>query len=318
MKKTIILIALSLSYSFLALSQGTSSDKIILTGSRFTYPLLEKWIEEYKKTNPTAQIRIIARGSSNADSANLIINAHELAPEEIRPGYSVVNLSRYVLVPVANSKNKAIAPYLDKGLKVKEFKKLFFDKFDPFLSSEELEEKSKKQIALSKQVTIYTRQQKACAPTTFAKNYGYEQADILGKQIAGDDKHLIQAVLKDTTGITYTNLGFAYDRNSRLVVDKISVIPLDFNNNGKLDDDEKFYGTLDQAISRLETNPEKSLAIGNVNISFPKQIASDSNTSKFLNWILENGQKYNHEYGFLNLEPEVLVQQKAILPITSR
>jgi phosphate transport system substrate-binding protein len=279
---------------------------------------VEKWIEEFKKSNPTASIRILTRGAANADSANLIINAHELTSEEIRPGYSVVNLGRYVLLPVANIKNVPIQPYVEKGIKVKDLKRLFFDKFDPYASEEEIQAKSKKLNALASQINIYTRQQKACAPTTFAKNYGFEQVDIVGKQIAGDDKHLIQAVLKDTNGVTYNNLGFVYDRNTRKVVDHLKVVPIDLNNNGKLDENENFYGNLDVLISKLENEADKDIPVGYVNISFPKQIAAESNTAKFLNWVLENGQKFNHEYGFLNLQPDVLVQQKASLPTASR
>ena len=284
------------------------SDKVIVTGSRFTYPLLEKWIAEFKKEYPNVQFHLIARGNLGTDSANLVINAHKLHPEEIKGGTYVVNVGRYALLPVANIKNPAFEEWNVKGIKEKELKKLFFHKYDPFA-----EEQAKGKPKTKYQPTIYTRAQKACAPISFARNYGFEQEDIIGKVIGGDDHHLISAIEKDTNGLTYNNLGFIYDLKTRKVKSKLAVVPVDFNNNGKLDIDEKIYDNLDQLITAIETNP-KLAATEYVNISYAGQvIETNPNVKLFLNWILTNGQKYNHELGFLDFEPNVLAKQKEIL-----
>ena len=312
MKKYIIAIAIYLlGFNSHAQDVTKENNKIILTGSRFTYPLLNKWIEEYKKKNPEADFRLIPRGSAHVDSANLVINAHELSPEEIKPNSKVVNIGRYVILPVANEKNPLLPKYSEKGFDTKELKQLFFKKYDPLASLEEEPTGRKKE---KYHPTLYTREQKACAPTTFARNFGFEQQDILGKSIGGDDNHLITAIKKDTNGITYNNLGFIYDIKTRKEVSGVKVIPIDINGNNKIDQEENFYNTLDDVIQKLETTKIPEITVGNINVSALKSdLDSNKDLSDFLTWILEEGQQYGHEYGFLSLEQNAITEQKEIL-----
>ena len=291
-------------------AQKPENGKVIITGSRFTYPLVEKWIEEFKKEYPEVPFRIIARGGTNVDSANLIINAHKLHPEEIKGGNYVVNIGRYALLPVANAKNPLLAESRKKGIKEKQLKKMFFKKYDPFAAEEPVKTKETNVYI----PIIYTRAQKACAPITFAANYGFLQEDIVGKPIGGDDKHLIMAIERDTNGLTYNNLNLIYDTQTREVKSKLAVMLLDLNGNGKLDSEENFYTKLDDVIARLERKKIPEIPVEYINISFPAQIIeSNKNISLFLDWVLTKGQNFNHELGFLDFEPEVLSKQKEIL-----
>lgn len=308
-KKIIFTVFLLFASIYSNYAQKAENGKIILTGSRFTYPLLEKWIAEFKKQYPEVPFRIIARGGPNVDSANLIVNAHELAADEIRPGYKVVNISKYTLLPVANSKNPALSNWTANGIKEKQFKKLYFEKVDPLAPKKE-----ERKDHNTYKPTLYTRLEKACAPTTFAKNFGFEQQDLLGKQIGGDDKHLITAIEKDTNGITYNNLGMIYDLSTRKIKSNLAVIPFDLNGNGKLDAEEKFYASLDDVIDRLEKKSYSEIATAYVNISYPSTInESNKNLVLFLNWILENGQQFNREFVFLDFEKNKLIEQKELL-----
>lgn len=306
MKKVIFFWALILFAGYTATAQQS---KIILTGSRFTYPLVERWMAEYTKLHPEVVIKINPRGGVDADSANLIINAHELSPEEIRPGYRVVNISRYILLPVASSKNPKVKEYQENGINEKTIKKIFFDKYDPFEEQEVSKKSIEKDKTLLSGLTLYTREQKACAPTTFARYYGFEQPDLRGKRIGGDDKHLIQAILKDSTGITYNNPGFIYDLKTRKVREGLTILPPDLNNNGKLDTEEKIYDNLDVLIAALEKKKLEGIVYGNINLSFPQDPGKNKALTEFVLWILKNGQQYIHEYSFLNLESDDLNRQ---------
>ncbi len=307
MKKAILLFSLlgGLLTAGEALAQSST---IILSGSRFTYPLVERWMLEYSKLHPGVALKINPRGGANADSANLIINAHELSPEEIRSGYKVVNIGRYVLLPVASKKNPSVQEYLAKGISEKAVKKLFFEKYEPFEEKENKKALEKEKAAL-KGLTVYTREQKACAPTTFARHYGFEQPDIRGKRIGGDDKHLIQVLLKDSTGITYNNPGLIYDLKTRKVREGLAVLPVDLNNNGKLDEEENFYTNLDVLIAALEKKEHSEIVYGNINLSFPQDLEQHKELTEFVLWALKDGQQYIHEYSFLNLESENLNKQ---------
>jgi phosphate transport system substrate-binding protein len=311
-KNRLALYAISAGVVLVSHLSSFAQEKVILSGSRFAYPIVERWISEYAKVNPDLQIRINPRGGPNADSASIIINAHELTPEEVRPGYKVVNIARYVLLPVANEKNSRINTYRENGLNEKTAKKIFFDKYDPFENRADRKVNPKDQELL-KDLNVYTREQKACAPTTFAQHYGFEQADIRGKRIGGDDKHLITSILRDTAGITYNVPGYIYDLQTRKVKAGIAVIPLDLNNNGKLDEQENIYNTLDDLLTALEKKKISEIPHGYINLSYPQDLSQSKALGEFVLWILQEGHKYHSEYSFLNLENDVLNKQLSIL-----
>ena len=66
----------------------------------------------------------------------------------------------------------------------------------------------------------------------------------------------------------------------------------------KKDVADSFNGTLDDVINSLENGKPAEVAIEKVGITFNKK---DEAISRFLQWVLENGTKYNHQYGLLNL-----------------
>ena len=105
-----------------------------------------------------------------------------------------------------------------------------------------------------------------------------------------------------------------YDLSTRKIKSNLAVIPFDLNGNGKLDAEENFYASLDDVIDRLEKKSYSEIATAYVNISYPSTInESNKNLVLFLNWILENGQQFNHEFGFLDFEKNKLIEQKELL-----
>src|SRR5690606_37651327 len=43
----------------------TPQKVVVITGARFTYDLVEKWIDEYNKVNPQVQIIVESRGTAD-------------------------------------------------------------------------------------------------------------------------------------------------------------------------------------------------------------------------------------------------------------
>jgi phosphate transport system substrate-binding protein len=304
---------LTVALPVIGFSQTKPSEKVLISGTKFTYPLVEKWIGEFKQAHPEVEIALLPKGST--EKATLAINAYKIPKEQLKENFDYINISRYALLPITNAHNPLNEDYLKKGLKESDVKSIFFENPDD-LVSEQKNSKSKKNAFAP---TIYTREQKSCAPITFANHFGFNQEDIQGKGITGDDKFLIQAVKKDSSGITYNNLGFIYDLNSRKVIDGISVIPFDLNENGKLETDENFYGSLDDVIKNLENSKTSVIPVEYVTMSFPKETVVQNAAAKlFLDYILSQGQQHNHQFGFLNLEEQHLAKQKEVLNNSSK
>lgn len=284
-----------------ASAESRRQNKVVaITGVRFAYPLVQKWIDDYNQVNPEVQIIIESRGTSDPANYDILIEAFE--PDAVtKKSRDYIYIGRYAILPVANSHSAFSKVYSNKGLHAELIKQLFFH--DIF---------SDKKESIKTPYTVYTRLQKAGAPLTFSKYYGYQQKDIQGKSIAGADEHLLKAVLRDSTGLSYSPLNLLYDLKTGLPLQGITILPVDFNGNGKVSDDERFYDNLSTVIQHLE---EKSIKeINNVPIEY-LNLSVDNNGSSpeaisFLQWVIQNGQSDLHTFGFLQPEQVRLEKEK--------
>jgi phosphate transport system substrate-binding protein len=267
---------------------------IAITGVRFAYPLVQKWIDDYNKINPEVQIIIESRSTNDPAKYDILIEAYELGAE-IKKTRDYSYIARYVILPVANSSSAFSKTYASKGLTRDLIKQLFFH--DIFVDKKE-------QTVIQEPYTVYTRLQKAGAPITFSKHFGYQQKDISGKSIAGADEHLLKALLRDSTGLSYLPLNLLFDPQTGKTIQGITILPVDLNGNGKISDDEKFYNDLPTVIQHLEEKNQKDLnnvPIEYLNFSVDKNGSSQEAIS-FLQWVITNGENDLHAFGFLKPE----------------
>jgi phosphate transport system substrate-binding protein len=268
---------------------------VIITGTRFAYPLIQKWIDDYNAVKPEAQVIIEARGSNDPLAYDILLEAYD-QDEEVKKNREYIHVARYAILPVANSKSDFAKVYSDKGLNKDLINQLFFH---DIYADKEKEQKIKVPY------TIYTRLQKAGAPIVFTKYFGYEQKDIKGKAIAGSDEQLFKTILRDTTGVTYLPLTLIYDHKTGKPVDGLTVLPVDFNGNGKVNDEEKFYGNLSTVIEKLENEDSKeikNIPVEYIHLSVDKNRINPA-AIEFLKWVVQNGQSDLHNFGYL--KPEV-------------
>ncbi|WP_333820716.1 hypothetical protein [Ohtaekwangia sp.] len=297
MKRTYILLLLILTASLVSAQQ---QGIVKLRGTRLTYPLVNKWIEEFNKVYPN--IRVSIAPQAPADSIDFTIAAYALTEKDYEGNREGVAIARYIQLPVANSQRPDLASVQAKGITEKDIQALFFSPATPdlFGSSQ-----------ASSPITRYTREKPACAAKTFAKHYGNDAATLQGTGVKGDDKDLANAVKDDVYGISFNNLGFIYDVNTRKITEGLAVIPIDLNENGKIDKQENIYSTVDEVIRYAEKTGDSKLVTERVNFIFSKSSANAA-AGIFLNWVLTKGQRYNHALGFLELESKTLTEQKAI------
>jgi phosphate transport system substrate-binding protein len=301
-KSTLAILILILFANPVVFSQELSHNKVIITGVRFSYPLVEQWIAEYKKNNPDIQILIESRSTTDPANYDLLIEAYE--PEDaVKRGREYLYLAKYALFPFANDKSAFAKYFAENGLTEDLIKQIYFH---------DIYANKQKEQALIEPHTVYTRLQKAGAPVTFANYFGFEQQQIKGKAIAGADEHLIKAVLKDSLGVSYGPLGLIYDLSTRLPLAGLAIFPVDINGNGRLGEGEKLEGNLEDVIRRLEGNPAKNLKnipFGHIHLSIDKS-STNQEAIRFLEWIANNGKGKLHDFGFLNPDPEKSVKGK--------
>jgi ABC-type phosphate transport system substrate-binding protein len=292
-----------LSIPLLAQTTPPASPKVVvITGNRFSYKIVQEWIDEYSKLKPDVQIIIEARGSNDPATFQILAEVYE--PEEaLKNGREYINVGRYAVLPVATTNSEFANYFVEKGLEEDLLKQIFFN--DIYADKES-------QAKIEAPYTVYTRLQKAGVPFVFAKYFGYQQKDIKGTSIAGADEHLVKALLRDPNGVTYLPLTLIYDQQTRKPIDKLTVLPVDLNGNGKINSEEKIYGDLDKAIEQLEARSQddiKNVPIEYLHLSVDKKTATPE-AIDFLKWVNENGQRYLHKFGYLRPEAKYFEKEK--------
>ena len=295
MQKIISALALLLTTIITTAQDSASTHTIKIAGTRFTYPIVQKWIDEYTKINPLAKIRIETKVP--ADSLDILIVSHILRPGDVKENHVSVTLNRYILLPVVNSERSDLKQLQQKGISGDTWKHIFFTN-----------EQGNNDTTSGNEWIVYKREKPSCSSIAFANHFGNEQKDINGIPVPGDDRDLLAVVKKDKNAISYSSPCITYNIKNRKVVDSVAIVPIDLNNNGVIDEGEGIYATLDDLLSYSEKTNDPSIPVDRVHAIYRSK--ADKEVTEFLKWILIKGQQYNHEYGFLNLDGDTIQSEK--------
>ena len=291
MKQTVLAIAVLLSLNInnsWAEGASTNSSSIrYVKAPRFARPLVEKWIAEYAKTQPSIEIKI-AQG--NQAQGNIDLNVVFDNQNSKSENFShVVYFGEFAVLPITASGSEAAKVLEGKHLNSKKLKQLYFlnDDFDEDV----------KKIKQFENLVIYSGINATSVASSFARNLGEESTNFRGKRISGDDLFLNTALTKDPLGVSFNALPNIFDLKSRHIKDNLTIIGIDVKKN--LEDSFSSNATLDELINALENSKVQEVAIEKVGISATN---ADEEVNKFLDWVLAQGTKYNHEFGLLNLK----------------
>lgn len=291
MKKLVSIIAAVLVLGLTnAWAEGNSTNSGVRTikSPRFARPLIEKWIEEYAKTEPGVEFQIV-KGSGNQDNIDLNVTFSDNQDSNEKLFSHIVYFGETAVLPITARSSEAARLLEGKHLNSKKLKQLFFlnDDFDEDV----------KKIKAFENIIIYSGSNASSVASSFAHHFGEESSSFRGKRISGDDLFLNTAISKDPLGVTFNTLSNIFDLKSRHLKSNLSIVGLDLKKElaNSLNDE----GSLDDVLNALENGSPAEVTIEKVGITFND---ADDAVNHFLQWVLENGTKYNHEYGLLNLD----------------
>lgn len=290
--KSILVILLISSPIF---AQDNVNEAIYIKSSRFASPLIEKWINEYTKVNPQAQIKL-ADNSVKAENISLKVVVSDNSKNGLQIGEQILFFGRYAILPVIGKDNPLLAEFSKKKLNDKRIKDLFFEK--DILSEDTSPSKP------GYDVTVYSGNNNESVAHSFASYFGYTSSSLKGKKISGDDAFLINAIQKDKTGVTFNALGNIFDINTRGLKDNITILPLDVKKEYRNYFTESV--NIDNVIELLESEPIDLIPVDNIGFAYSP---GNKTVKEFLVWVLTEGKTFNHSYGILNPDEKVLTYQ---------
>jgi phosphate transport system substrate-binding protein len=291
--------------SFPSNSSGSAStgitEKITISGAFALYPIMVKWADEYQKVNPNVKIDVSAGGAGKgmtdalSGMVDLGMVSRDISPDEASQGAVWVAVTKDAVVVTASSDNPVLADLQSKGINRSVFKQIFVNEtitnWGQVVGRPDVTQK----------INLYTRSDACGAADVWAKYLGYKQEDLNGVGVFGDPG-LADAVKSDRLSIGYNNIGFAYDANTSKPLSGLVIIPLDKNDNGKIDSDEQVYATRSDIVNAINTGQYPSPPARELNLVTKGSFSGP--TLKFVRWILTDGQQYVEESGYIALPKE--------------
>lgn len=282
-------------------AQDNLEGRISLSGAFALYPMAVKWAEEFKKLHPKVKIDISAGGAGKGmtDVLNNMVDigmvSREIYPEEVKKGAYNIAVTKDAVVPVISAANPMLNEILAKGLKRDAGNNIWITgKYKTWAQAFGIKSKAP--------LHVYTRSDACGAAEVWAKFFKKKQEDLLGSGVYGDPG-LALAVKKDALGIGFNNIGYVYDYKTKKQVAGIRVLPIDMNNNGKIDPDESFYDTMDEIVNAIATGKYPSPPARELYL-VTKGKPQSKVVQEFITFVLTEGQKYVKETGFINLSKE--------------
>ncbi len=279
-------------------SRTRKENTISISGAFAIYPLVVRWSDEYQKEHPEVRFNISGGGAGKgmadalAEAVDLGMFSREITQAEKEKGVWWVGLTVDAVVPTISDKSPYLAALKKRGLTRDELKAIFIDK--TVLSWEGLLGGQN-----NNQIAVYTRSDACGAAGTWAQYLGGKQENLAGIGIYGDPG-LAKAVSKDPFGIAFNNTIFAYNVKTGEKLEGVEVVPIDMNENGIIDPEEDFYGSLDNILEAIANNvypspPARELYF--VAKGKPQKKA----TIDFIEWTLTKGQDYVKEAGYVRI-----------------
>lgn len=272
---------------------------ISLSGAFALYPMAVKWGDEYKKTDSSVSIDITAGGAGKgmsdalAGMVDIGMVSRDITKEETAKGAWYTSCVIDAVVPVFSASSPVYDEIMKRGVKKNEFAKIW-DK-NPAKTWKAVIPTLGKDSALN----VYTRSDACGAAQTWGSFFGKKQEELGGIGVFGDPG-LAEAVRKDVNGIGYNNINFVYDKDTKKPAAGLSIVPIDVNGNGRIDDGEKLYDTRDAITQAIATGKYPSPPARKLYLVVKNGPAKPA-VKKFLKWVLTDGQKYVQEAGYILL-----------------
>ncbi len=285
-------------------AEDTLTGSISFSGAFALYPMVVKWSEEFRKLHPNVRIDISGGGAGKGmtdvlakvvDLGMVSREIYDVEKEKGALGFAVV---KDAVVATINVNNPHYTDICQKGLTKATAAAMWnnqYATYGDFLGTES-----------NVPIRVYTRSDACGAAETWAVWFGKRQEQLQGIAVYGDPG-VSAAVQKDRAGIGYNNIAYAYDMRTHKPYEGLAVIPIDINENGQIDEEERFYDSSVDLIAaigddRYPSPPARDLYL--VSNGIPQNPV----VVEFIKYVLTEGQNYAVETGFIPL-PKTKIEQ---------
>jgi phosphate transport system substrate-binding protein len=272
---------------------------IRISGAYALYPLMQLWVAEFQKTHPYVKFEVQPLGTGRglnevlAGKTDLAMVSSEI------PGRSkldstiwIIPVARLGVVPVMNLKNPYLETIRKKGIRRDDLIEMFSDqngkKWGDYFGKPG-----------SDKVNTYIRSDSSGASEVLAKYLWIRSSDFKGTPVDGEPK-MIEAVKKDPSALGYCNFIYTFDPRTMQWLDGMAVIPIDFNQNGQIDEKEDIFDSVSHLQRAMWLGKFPCALTRNLYLASKGKPASKE-VVEFLSWIVTDGQNLVPGAGYIEL-----------------
>lgn len=267
-----------------------SGSKIMnVSSSPELYHLAVNWVSDFSKSNPSTRINLDQNLVPKAQTVTNLCIASDDNSELInsQTNWKMV-IGREVIVPIVNSGNPMLNILNQQGISQEEFSLLFTNPVKRNWS-----DLLNNGLNANMVVFIPENDEVISGISEFART---ENSLLLGMKVA-NSSDVISAVKKDMLAIGFCKLS---DLKNEAAMTGISLLPIDKNGNGRLDNFEKIYGNLEDFTHGVWVG-KYPVSLSNNIYAVSATKPANENELIFLSWILNDGQKSLNSFGFCDL-----------------
>jgi glycine cleavage system H lipoate-binding protein/ABC-type phosphate transport system substrate-binding protein len=274
----------------------SSEDSIKVLSTPDLYNLSCRWVAEYLKSNPDTKIKVISIEDSRAakdllrgGNVGLVSKNFVSSPEG--ENYFQFVVGRDVLVPVISSANPYIEDITKKGVPAEKLAEFFSNpdsrNWGTLLNGSQ-----------NTSVNYYYTNDKAILNQIGTLSEAGIINTEAGMEVNPDQ--LIESVRKDPYGFGFCRLVNLLNNQNLTFKDGIILLPIDRNNNGLLDYNEKIYDDYTNFSRAVWIGKYPKNLVSNIYAVSSKQKVNSSETA-FLKWILNEGQNFLYSNGYTDI-----------------
>ena len=283
---------------------------INVSGAFALFPMMTVWTEAYSELHPDVRFDVQAGGAGKGmtdvltGAADIAMLSRDARQEELAQGAFPVPVTIDAVVGSVNAGNPYLAQLQARGLTPETANGIWISgkltTWGQLLGTETADT-----------INVYSRSDASGAAEMWALfAQGTAQEDLTGTAVNGDPG-LAEAVRQDRLGVGFNNIGFSYDQATGQPIAGLQIIPLDLNENGRIDPDEKFYATRDELTAAIaaEVYPFPPARV----LYLVTKGEPDTAVTDFYRWVLTEGQAFVPQAGYVPLTGDGIEEGLALL-----
>lgn len=270
----------------------TTSAALKISSSQQLYNLTMNWVKDFKASHPAhslASVGIIEDQKETVE--NLSILADENSAMLSNPSNWKMIVGREVIVPFVSQKNPMLEQLQLNGVSAVKFRSLLNDPDNRYWDEKGLNvQRVPVRLYLSSDEDIQNGLQEFATTAFNTKDVKMYESSA----------ELIEAVSADQFAIGFCKLNDLRTNLSSAGLVKVVLLPIDRNGNGRLDNFENIYASLDEFTHGVWIGKYPRSLSSNIYAVAPAKPEGEGEVA-FLSWVLTDGQKLLNTNGFCDL-----------------